>query len=76
MKPVVRNALQLGTALLRFRKQAGWTQKQTAERAGIKQSMISQTESGTPGIRMGTFFKILAGLDLEVVVKSRKKEEG
>lgn len=75
LQPVVRNPLQLGTALLRFRKQSGWTQKQTAQRAGIKQSMVSQMERGTSGFRIGTFFKALAGLDLEIVVRSRKREE-
>ncbi len=75
MMPVIRNALQLGTALLRLRKQVGWTQKQTSERAGIKQSTVSQMESGITGIRIGTFFKVLAGLDLEIVIRSRKKEK-
>ncbi|MBI2981980.1 MAG: helix-turn-helix domain-containing protein [Deltaproteobacteria bacterium] len=71
--PAVRNPSQLGAALLRFRRQVFWTQQQTGERAGIKQSMVSQIESGTSGTRLGTLFKLMAGLDLELVVRTRKK---
>lgn len=70
---VVRNPAQLGVALLRFRKQGAWTQRQAGERSGIKQSMVSQVESGIPGTRLQTLFKILAGLDLELMVRGRKK---
>lgn len=72
-EPAVRNPSQLGAALLRFRRQTSWTQQQAGVRAGIKQSMVSQVESGTPGTRLGTLFKLLAGLDLELVVRIRKK---
>ncbi len=70
---VVRNPQQLGAALFRFRKQVGWTQQQTGERSGIKQPIVSQAESGASGTQLGTLFKLLAGLDLELVVRNRKK---
>jgi HTH-type transcriptional regulator/antitoxin HipB len=72
-EPVVRNPAQLGAALLRFRKLVPWTQRQTGERAGIKQAMVSLVESGAPGTKLGTLFKLLAGLDLELIVRKRKK---
>ena len=73
LEPVVRNTAQLGAALFRFRKQISWTQRQVGERSSIKQSMVSQVEAGTPGTRLGTLFKLLAALDLELVVRNRKK---
>lgn len=76
LETVARNPSQLGTALLRFRKQVPWTQQEVGERSGIKQSIVSQVESGTPGVRLSTLFKILAALNLELVVKNREKMNG
>jgi len=73
LEPVVRNSTQLGAALLRFRRQRAWTQQQTGEQSGIKQPLVSQIESGTPGTQLGSLFKLLAGLDLELVLRKRKK---
>jgi HTH-type transcriptional regulator/antitoxin HipB len=73
LEPIVRNSTQLGASLLRFRKWVSLTQKEVGERSGIKQSIVSQVESGIPGTRLGTLFKLLAALDLELVVRSRKK---
>ena len=73
LEPVVRNPTQLGAALFRFRKQVEWTQQQAGERADIKQSIVSQIESGASGTQLGTLFKLLAGLDLELVLRNRKK---
>ncbi len=72
LEPVVRNPAQLGSGLLRFRKQDAWTQQQAGERSGIKQSIVSQVESGKPGTRLGTLFKLLASLDLELVLRKRR----
>ncbi len=73
LEVVVRGVDQLGIALIRFRRQEGWTQDQAGERSGVKQTVISSVESGTIGTRVGTLFKILAALDLEVVVRKRRK---
>ncbi|HCU25353.1 MAG TPA: transcriptional regulator [Deltaproteobacteria bacterium] len=68
-----RNPSQLGTALLRFRKLSLWTQQQSGDRAGVKQAMVSRVESGVSGTSLGTLFKLLAALDLELVVRKRRK---
>ncbi len=69
----VRNPSQLGAALSRFRKLALWTQQQAGALAAIKQAMVSRVESGAPGTSLKTLFKLLAGLDLELVVRKRRK---
>ncbi len=73
IEPIIRNPTQLGIALQRFRKQKDWTQVQTGEKSGLKQAMISQIESGASGTQLATLFKHLAGLELELIVRSRKK---
>ncbi len=78
LKPVnlevtVRNPSQMGAALLRFRKLALWTQQQAGARAAIKQAMVSRVESGAPGTSLETLFRLIAGLDLELVLRKRKK---
>jgi HTH-type transcriptional regulator/antitoxin HipB len=72
-EPVVRSPSQLGAALLRFRKLISWTQREAGERAGIKQAMVSLVESGSSGTKLATLFKLLAGLDLELIVRKRRK---
>ena len=78
LKPVdlevtVRSPSQMGSALLRFRKLALWTQQQAGARAGIKQAMVSRVESGAPGTSLETLFRLLAGLDLELVLRKRRQ---
>lgn len=75
LEPVVRNSAQLGAALLRFRKLALCTQKQVGVKSAIKQALVSRIESGANGTRLETLFKLLAGLDLELVMRSRRKTE-
>ena len=67
----VRSPEHLGIALQRFRKRRSWTQKQVGGRAGVKQGGVSSVESGAPGTRLETLFKLLAALDLELVVRRR-----
>ena len=73
LEVVVRGVDQLGIAFMRFRRQEGWTQDQAGERSGVKQNIVSSVESGTVGTRLGTIFKIIAALDLELVVRKRRK---
>lgn len=69
----VRTPEQLGSALLRFRKLVSWTQQEAGTQAAVKQAIVSRVETGAPGTSLGTLFKLLAGLDLELVVRRRRK---
>jgi HTH-type transcriptional regulator/antitoxin HipB len=78
MKPIeiaVRSAAQLGNALARIRKLEGSTQSHVGEQAGIKQGGVSSVERGADGSRVGTIFKLLAALDLELVIRRRQKQD-
>ena len=70
---VARDSLQLGNAIHRFRKQAELTQSGVGEKSGVKQSIVSQIEQGAKGTRLGTLLKLLAALDLELVIRRRRK---
>ncbi len=69
----VRTPEQLGAALLRFRKLVSWTQQEAGAQSAVKQAMVSRVETGATGTSLGTLFKLLAGLDLELVVRRRRK---
>ncbi len=70
---VARDSLQLGNAIHRFRKQTALTQSGLGEKSGVKQPIVSQVEQGAKGTRLGTLLKLLAALDLELVIRRRRK---
>lgn len=63
----------LGQALRAERKKKGLTQKSVGTSVGIEQHTISKIENGNPGAELGTLFRVLAALDLELVVLPRIK---
>lgn len=68
-----RNAKELGQVISQARKAKGYTQKQLGEKSVVKQTAISVMESGAEGVRLGTLFKVLAALNLEIVFTAKKK---
>jgi len=77
-KPIrvkVRNSRQLGNAIKRFRMKQKLTQEQISENSSVRQASISQLEKGARGIRLSTLFKILAAMDMEIVLRKRRGNE-
>lgn len=70
---VARDSIQLGNAIHRFRRQAALTQSILGMKSGVKQPTVSLVEQGAKGTRLGTLLKLLAVLDLELVVRRRRK---
>jgi HTH-type transcriptional regulator/antitoxin HipB len=70
-----RAASQVGESLRRRRKLLGWSQEELARRSGVKQGNLSAIESGVEGVRLGTIFRILAALDLELSIHQRQTSE-
>ena len=68
-----RSPQQLGAALRRYRKKAGYTQAKVASRTQLRQATISALESGEPGTQLKTLTEVLAALDLELLVRPRRK---
>ena len=66
-----RDSKQLGVAVSRFRRSESLTQEKLAELAGVLQKTVSAAERGVPGTQAKSIFKLLAALNLEVVVQRR-----
>lgn len=63
----------LGQSLRAERKLKGLSQKAVGHCVGMEQHTISKIEKGNPGTELNTLFRLLAALDLELVVQPRQK---
>lgn len=63
----------LGQALRSERKHQGLSQKAVGHSVGMEQHTISKIEKGNPGTELNTLFRLLAALDLELIIQPRQK---
>jgi len=70
---IVRRPSDLGHTVRHFRKKAKFSQAELGAKHNLGQVMISRLESGQPGQAVERLLDILATLDLEVVVRSRRQ---
>lgn len=61
----------LGRVLRKYRKERGLTQTEVARKFNLTQKMVSNLEAGLPGVRVGTLFKLMAALSLEMHLEPR-----
>lgn len=73
MDQPARTQSQLGAVLRRARRGAGLTQGDLGERISKRQATISNLESAGSGATLETLFAVLAALELELVVRPRRK---
>jgi HTH-type transcriptional regulator/antitoxin HipB len=73
MEIIVRDGKQMATALRRIRRLARATQTEVAASAGVRQATVSDIENGSLESGMATVYKLLAALDLELVLRPRTK---
>jgi transcriptional regulator with XRE-family HTH domain len=64
--------LDLIGGLVQARRQKGLTQSALAERVGIPQSHLSNTERGKVDLRLSSLIEVARELDLEVVLVPRQ----
>ncbi|MGV3773312.1 MAG: helix-turn-helix domain-containing protein [Verrucomicrobiales bacterium] len=67
----VKNPKQFGAVLQGFRKDQRLTQKEVGDKVGLAQNAVSQMESDPSRAGVMRLFKLLAALDLEIVVRRR-----
>jgi HTH-type transcriptional regulator/antitoxin HipB len=72
MEQFVYSPKSLGSAIKRQRKAKKLTQTEVGRSFKIEQSTVSAIEQGVPGTRLETLFRMLAALELEIVVRSKK----
>ena len=64
----------LGASLRALRKGKGLNQTEAGKPAGVNQVTVSSIERGIP-TRVDTLFRLLAALDLELVIQPRAKPD-
>ena len=72
MEQLVNSPKTLGNAIKRQRKTKQITQKNAGILFKIEQSTVSSIEQGSEGTRLSTLFRLLAALDLEMVIRSKE----
>ncbi|WP_109128051.1 helix-turn-helix domain-containing protein [Aggregatibacter segnis] len=70
---VITTAKMLSHVIREFRYQGELSQTDVAKLTGTTQARISAFENEPERTKLETLFKILAGLELELIVQPRKK---
>ncbi|MEX0835475.1 MAG: helix-turn-helix transcriptional regulator [Nitriliruptor sp.] len=71
MQYSVRSATDLGAAIQDARREAGLTQLELAERAGVSRPYLAHVERGRSSRLLELLLDLLRVLDLELVVRPR-----
>jgi HTH-type transcriptional regulator/antitoxin HipB len=72
MENIARTPLQLANCIRERRRKLGLSQVQLAAKIGVRQRTLSDIENARSA-RLDTLLRILAVLDLELVVRERTK---
>jgi HTH-type transcriptional regulator / antitoxin HipB len=67
----IKTPQQLGAVLEGYRRSRGLTQKDAGSKVGLAQSVVSLLEKSPQRAGLSRIFKLLAALDLEIVVRPR-----
>lgn len=62
----------LGSALKRQRKAKKLSQSEVGVAFRLDQTTVSSLENGAPGTRLETLFRMLAALELEMIIRPKK----
>lgn len=73
MNQIVHSPKSLGSAIKRQRAAKKLTQKEAGIAFRLDQTTVSDIEQGAAGTRLETLFRMLAALDLEMVIRPKKK---
>lgn len=73
MEIVARTPAQLGAALKSARLRRGLTQTEAASNVGLRQKTVSSMENIGSRTSVDTLYKMLSALDLELVIRERKR---
>lgn len=71
MDQVIYSPKSLGNVIKRQRKAKKLTQKEAGSVFKLEQSTISSLEQGASGTRIETIFRMLAALELEMVIRPK-----
>ena len=72
MEQLIHSPKSLGNAIKRQRKIKNLNQTEAGSVVKIEQSTLSSIENGAPGTRLETLFRVLAALDLEIIIRPKQ----
>lgn len=72
MEQIVFSPKSLGSALKRQRRIKKLSQNEAGAAFKLDQTTVSSIERGAAGTRLETLFRMLAALDLEMVIRPKK----
>jgi HTH-type transcriptional regulator/antitoxin HipB len=73
MRTKTTSPTSLGLILRAARKKQGLSQTEAGKSVGIDQPTMSKIERGESHARIDTLFRLLAALDMEMIVRPRDK---
>lgn len=75
MQTIIRNSKELGEAIRLARVNLGLRQVDVAKKASVRQALVSDLENGATTAKLDTVIKVLAALDLDLSIVTRRKAE-
>ena len=72
MGKVIRSNKDLGAAIRLARKQQNLRQVDVAQKASVRQALVSDIENGATTAKLNTVMRVLAALDLDLSVVPRR----
>lgn len=72
MEILVQSPRLLGQAVKRYRRIKKLSQTDAGREFMVDQTTISSIENGASGTRIDTLFRLLAALDLEMVIRTKQ----
>ncbi len=73
MANIIRSNLDLGAAIRLARKKLDLRQVDVAQKASVRQALVSDLENGATTAKLDTVMRVLAALDLDLSIISRRK---
>ncbi len=75
MEKIIRNNKDLGEAIRQARKNKALRQVDVAQKASVRQALISELENGGTTAKLDTVIRVLAALDMDLSIVPRRKAE-
>ena len=75
MEEVALTSAHLGTLLRRFRRSRGISQAELNARLNLRPASLTALEEGEVDAKITTLFKMLSGLGLELILRSKPTAE-
>ena len=73
MGKIIRNNKDLGEAIRRARKNMDLRQVDVAQKASVRQALVSDLENGATTAKLDTVIRVLATLDMDRSIIPRRK---